>query len=437
MMLGRLLEMSTVEFEEEIVRMLEENPALAISEISADGNEPIETNDNDFADDSDDEPRVALPLRKGIDFRQVAGDVTEADYVESQLNDLDLSDAELLAAHYIIGNLDSSGYLTRSAAAIVDDIAATAGVEMDISTVVKMIALVKSLDPAGIGAANLQECLMLQLERMESNPCVEVARRIVESHYDDFVNNRLSALRSSLGISEDELAKALKLIKALNPKPGAGLHEHVGDERLRHINPDFLLEFDDDGRLAVSLAGQIPQLEVDSVFLADEESLAKEAKEFIRERREGAEIFIDAVKRRGNTLMKLIRSIIKLQPLYFRTFNRRDLRPMVISDIEELAGLDKSVVSRACSAKYMLTPQGEVVLLKDLFSEKASSADDVGRHQVEGAIRDILNSEDKAHPLSDDALCRELAKQGMNVARRTVTKYRERLGFPVARLRRT
>lgn len=435
MMLGRLLEMSAAEFEEEIVRALEENPALT----TIDSLEPNDKNldiDDSFEDDEFDDSLFRPFPKKSSDFRQVADSTTDAESLEQQLADLHLTPVERETAHYIIGNLDSSGYLTRNASAIANDMAMTAGIEVDKETVEKMIRIVKSLDPAGIGASNLQECLEIQLERMNPNNIVVTARKIIGRHYKSFVNNKFNSIKEGINVDDATFQDALKLIRSLNPKPGAGLFDHSDEDRIRHISPDFIIDVDDEGRLTVSLAGKVPELDIDPVFRIDElRNLDSDTYEFIKERHDGAEVFIDAVKRRGSTLMSIMKAIIKLQPEFFKTFDISDLHPMVIRDVEKLTGLDKSVISRATSTKYMLCPDG-IFLLKNLFNESAGATPDISRPQVDAVLRELIEHEDKTSPLTDDELAEMLNGRGMKMARRTVAKYRERLGYPVARLRR-
>lgn len=438
MLLGRLLEMSTPEFEEEIVRAMEENPALTTAEATG---EDERENAVETGDDADDDFEDAIPVARHVrgaaaDFQRTAAQTNEAESVEQQLADMHLSELEKVTAHYIIGNLDSSGYLTRSAAAIADDMAVTAGIDVGRPMVERMINLVKTLDPAGIGAENLRECLLIQLRRMPQTEIVKIAERILAQYYKLFVNNRLEEIEPLLMTNAEKFTAAVKLIRSLNPKPGAALFDRENDERISHISPDFIVELDDKERPVVYLAGQIPELVVAPTFREDENKhLTHKAAEFIKERRDGAEEFIEAVRRRGSTLLAVMRAIIKLQPEYFHTFELQDLRPMVIRDIEALTGIDKSAVSRATSGKYMLTPDG-LVALKSLFGESVSSVAEIAPREVESALRDIVAEEDKRQPLNDDEIVEALQRRGITVARRTVAKYREKCGIPIARLRR-
>lgn len=437
MMIGRLLEMSTAEFEEEIVRALEENPALTVVDgIDEDspraGDDESDSNDEGFG--SDDLPYVPAH-RHSVYENQGVATTSDAEAVEQQLAELPLSDIERETAHYIIGNLDSSGYLTRDAMAIADDMAMTAGINVAPETVGKMIGIVKTLDPAGIGAENLQECLLIQLDRFPRSAVVDLAVDIIKNHFKLFIGNRYENIRVLEEVGKSEFDKVIKLIKSLNPKPGVALFDH-SDDRTRHISPDFIIEEDHNGRLAVSLAGRIPELGIDSTFVVDHDRVIdKKSADFIKERSESANDFIEAVRRRGSTLMAIMKAIVAFQTDFFQSFDMGDLKPMVLRDIEEMTGFDKSVISRATAGKFMLTPDG-MFSLKSLFSESASSKSDVSAREVETVLKDIIDHEDKRNPLTDDELTAALNERNYPVARRTVAKYRERLGIPVARLRR-
>lgn len=437
-MLGKLVEMSTLEFEEEVVRMLEENPALTVVDT---GTEPDDYGDpeaRDPEDDPADAPAVQLAVGKSRDFRQVPSDSTGADTIEQQLAEMHLSELDREIARYVIGNLDSWGYLKRSAPAIADDMTIAEGIDVSASDVQQVINIIKTLEPAGLGAADTRECLLIQLERTEPSPAATTAETIVADHFDDLLNNRKNRIREAMGISAEAFDAAFRLIKSLNPKPGLGLFESTADDRTNHIIPDYVIEEDEEGRLIVSLTGNIPELGIDESFrIDDNQRLNSESYEFVKEHHEAAQTFIEAIRRRTSTLLKIMKAIVALQPDYFRTFSMSDLKPMVIRDIEQRTGIDKSMISRTTSTKYMMTPQGSLVLLKDLFNERASTSSDAGRHMVEDILKKIIDEEDKSKPLSDDKLCARLKDEGISVARRTVTKYRERLGFPEARLRRT
>lgn len=455
---GRLLEMSLPEFEEEISRNLEENPALEIA----------------------DSPEAVDRLSDGDDFNESADELQRADYgadedvpsyklnisnsspddgyyepvavdngpdgvasLEVQLADLSLPSDVRSVARYVIGSLDSNGYLTRPAEAIADDYTMATGIDTDLSTVRRAIDAVRSLDPPGVGASDLRDCLLLQLDRMPATPVTEDARRMIRSHFDLFTAHHYDRLRSTLGLSQSRFDEIVALIRSLNPKPASVLESVSDADRMSHIVPDFDITLEPSGAIMASISGNMPELMVAPGFTAaDIEELEKnngrhdrEAATFLRERNEAAREFIDMTRRRYLTMSAVIKAIVELQPDFFRTNDRARLRPMVLRDVRDLTGLDLSVISRATAGKYAMTPGG-MVSLKSLFSEKVDSSGDLSVAYIESLIRKLVDEEDKHHPLSDEALCEALAEKNVDVARRTVAKYRERMGIPVARLRR-
>ena len=263
----------------------------------------------------------------------------------------------------------------------------------------------------------------------------------MRDRFDLFSRKRFDKIKEVMSLSDEQFAEALRVITSLNPKPASSLETVDSDDRLRHIVPDYNIDVTDDGQVTVQLAGRVPELAIEQSFnIADDASATtsrreREAAAFIRARRDEAAEFIDMAHRRSITLMAVIEAIIRLQPEFFRSFDRADLRPMVLRNIQELTGLDLSVISRATASKYMMTPQG-MFALKSLFSEGVGDDGATSSHAIEQAIRAIIAAEDSSNPLSDADICKQLKDKGMDVARRTVAKYRERLGFPIARLRR-
>ncbi len=440
---GRLLEMSAPEFEDEVRRAIDENPALEVVESATpataneDFNETAEQlQQADYAD-ADDIPsyRLNLPQASSYDdFTPGAAqpDDTASGYelLERQLDLVELTPHDRDIATYIIGNIDSNGYLTRSPAAIADDIAIATGLEVTEADVDRVLRTVRSLDPAGIGAFDLRDCLMLQLDRMDgSRQDVGDARMVVGERFDLFSKRHFDRM----GLSRERLERALKVIRGLNPKPGALLELTGSADRTRHISPDFFVDTDPDGRVNVSLAGHIPEMAVERSFRLDSGRPADVA--FIRQRRDEAQTFIDMSRRRSQTLLDVMEAIVRLQPEFFATYDRGRLRPMVLKDVAALTGLDLSVISRATASKYVSTPH-RLFSIKSLFSEASGENADTSSHAVLAAIKGIVAKEDAADPLTDDAICAALAREGIEIARRTVAKYRERLGIPVARLRR-
>ena len=453
---GRVLEMSAPEFEDEVRRAIDENPALEEvqspeAELRADdeGNEFNESAEDlqraDFAND-DEIPsyRLNSPSDPNYEYREptaVDESISADELLMAQLADFDLSDIQREIARYVIGNIDSNGYLTRSANEIADDIAMGAGVYVEPDQVCEAIDLVRSLDPAGIAARDLRDCLLLQLQRRDpADEATARATEIVRDRFDLFSRKRFDKIKEAMQLSDEQFAHALRVITTLNPKPASSLETFDSDDRLRHIVPDYNVDVSDDGQVTVQLAGRVPELAIEQSFNISDEDTApnrrdREAAAFIRARRDEAAEFIDMAHRRSATLMAVIEAIIRLQPEFFHSFDRADLRPMVLRNIQELTGLDLSVISRATASKYMMTPQG-MFALKSLFSEGVGDDGATSSHAIEQAIRTIISAEDSANPLSDADICQQLKNKGMDVARRTVAKYRERLGFPIARLRR-
>lgn len=459
---GRLLEMSAPEFEDEVIRMLDENPALEKSESDTapvpqaddEGREFTESADElQRADYSSDEEvpyyRTQISNRSADDdyYEPVAVDNGPDGYaaLESQLAELDIAPEEREIARYVIGNLDSNGYLSRSPESIADDLAMGVGITVSPAFVRRTIDIVRSLDPAGIAAYDLRDCLLLQLRRMPDESAVRNALKVLSEYFDLFSKKHFDRIRSALKLSGRDFEEVMKLIRSLNPKPGALLEMAGADDRMSHISPDFEVMIDPDGTISATLLSHAPDLSISPDFsISRIDSIEKhnggdkrmaEAAAFLRERYDAASEFIDMAARRNETLRKVMQAVIKLQYDFFLTNDRSKLRPMVLRDIRDLTGLDLSVISRATSGKYAMTPGG-MVSLKSLFSESVNEEGNLSAHFIEASIRKLIEAEDKAKPLSDEAICAMLKDKGLDVARRTVAKYRERMGIPVARLRR-
>ena len=458
---GRLLEMSLPEFEEEVKRMLDENPAL---ETSENFEAPLQQKDDegrDFNESAEELQRADYASDEEVPFYRTNISNASADdpwyepvavdngpsgiaSLETQLADLDIGPEEREVASYVINSLDSNGYLTRQAAAIADDFAMGAGFSVSPRLVERAIGIVRGLDPAGIGARDLRDCLLLQIERLPDIPEVRTARRILTDMFDLFSKKHYDRIRSQLKLSENQFDRVLRLIRSLNPKPGSLLEVAEASDRLNHITPDFEVVVDPSGKLSTVLLGSLPEIDIAPEFRIENiEALEKkgsgrreqEASRFLRERYDAAREFIDMANRREDTLRRVIQAMVSLQQPFVRTNDRSLLRPMVLRDIRELTGLDLSVISRATAGKYVMTPGG-MVSLKSLFSESVNDEGDLSAFYIQSVIKKIIDGEDKSHPLSDEAICASLKERGLNVARRTVAKYRERMGFPVARLRR-
>lgn len=450
----RLLEMTAPEIEEELRRQLDDNPALEVADTAdaADQDEPDNSDQLDQLDqlgqDPDDDPEDRMPAWGGsvaAEYAplQIAEDGPNLhEYLEEQIREIDLSDDEALAAQYIIGNIDENGYLSRSLAAMADDIAIATARTIEPEAMRRAFDAVRSLEPAGVGAVDLRDCLLLQLRRVRPASFeLRVAQEIVADYFDLFSKKHYDKLQAQLGLDrQTDLSAAIAIIRGLNPKPGSAIAPSGSMLRLGQISPDVAVEETEGGHFSVSLASSLPQLQVERSFQIDtiqkpRNRSEKEAQSFIRLKRDDAEAFIGAIKQRSQTLLDVTEAIVRRQPQFFATGENALLKPMILRDIAADTGLDLSAVSRATAGKYVATPTG-VYPLKMFFSEATGSEADTSAHEVLHAMKAIIDAEDKKHPLSDLAIQEQMAAKGYRLARRTITKYRERLGLPVGRLRK-
>ena len=458
MRLVRMLEMTEPEIEEEVRREVDDNPALEVVDTPAAGEEPAEAYGEsaeqmqlaDYRDEDDIPPyRLEANNRSADDVRfepvAVAAGESLMESLMSQLAETDLSQRQLAIARYIVGNIDDNGYMTRTLPQIDDDLAIDAGIEVDMAEIKDIFARIRSLDPAGVGAYDLRDCLSLQLRRMPDSEAVRTAREIVDNYFDVFSLRHFDRLASLLGISRESLREADEVIRSLDPKPASRFGESDADDRARHIVPDFYVEVDRNDRITVSMPGNLPELAIERSFdVDDERSVAdtgetsmrkREALSFISSKRRDASDFIELLRLRRVTLMKVMEAIARWQREFFLSEDESRLRPMVLKDIAGAIGMDISVVSRATAGKYVAT-QGGVYPLKFFFNERVSEDEDASSREILSAPRVLIQEEAPSSPLSDDALTARLTEMGYNIARRTVAKYRERLGIPVARLRK-
>lgn len=448
----RMLEMNGAEAEDEVARALDDNPAL---EIAGDPVEHAEENSFDEtaeqlqrADYSSDEEIPSYKL--GVNNRSADDPVHEPiavasgqslyEYLMEQLSeDPTMTERQLTIARLIAGNIDDNGYMERTVGAIVDDLAIQESLDVTESEVRTVWDLVRSLEPAGVGAVDLRDSLLLQLRRREPTPQVTLATEIIEHYFDLFSLMHFDRLASQTGADREQLQQALDVIRTLNPKPGA-LISGNDDERTRHISPDFHVEADGD-RLTLQSLSRIPHLQIEKSFAADTQvgrrnsAAAEAANAFIRQKRDEAQTFIRVVEMRSQTLFRVMSAIVQWQREFFLTGDRLRLRPMVLKDIASITGDDLSVISRATAGKYIATDHG-IYSVKSLFNEPRLDAGETSSAVVQERIRSIIESEDKSKPLSDAEITLRLRDDGLDIARRTVAKYRERLGFPVGRLRR-
>ena len=461
--LMKLVQLSALELEQKIQSEIGENPALETGkEIEENNNELDEFSDRDQEDNevsnedfdidpylSDDEtPNYKLENSSYGNLKNESGNpfssqISFHEYLKNQLQNLILDENEKPVADFIIGSIDNSGYIRRSDDDIIDDLAFTQNIVIDKSEFKKVINKIQLLDPPGVAARNLKECLLLQLKRKRKNKYSTLAKNMIETSFDEFSRKHYKKLQDRFSINENDLKLVLNEISKLNPKPGGALS---GSAQNTHIIPDFILKIED-GDLKVSLNKRnSPELRISnnykemlSGYMIDPNKTKsqKEAILFIKQKLDAAKWFIDAVEQRYQTLYLTINAIVEYQREYFLSGDDHKLKPMVLKDIAKKIKMDISTISRVANSKYMDTPYG-VKLLKDFFSEgmKNIEGEDVSTIEIKKTLESIISNEDKSKPLTDKLLSDLLKEKGYNVARRTIAKYREQLGFPVARLRK-
>lgn len=453
----RMLEMTGPEVEEEVRRAVDENPALEVAEQDREqlpSNEDGDDSYNESAEEmrladypnEDETPSYRLEARNHSADDEyyepvaVASGDSLIDALTAQVSEHDLSERDTTIADYIIGSLDDNGYLTRPISAIADDLAIHQGMEVSVEEVRKVLDVIRTFDPAGVGAVDLRDCLLLQLRRKPSSVEVKTAIEIIAHYFDLFSKKHYDKLASALGISAEDLRDAIGQIRTLNPKPGGQVNGDT-DDRTRHIIPDFNVDVDGDV-ITLTLLNNIPDLQIEESFKCDTRELPastrkgeREAMAFIRQKHDEASSFIKVLKMRQETLYNVMRAIVRLQREFFLTDDESRLKPMILKDVAALTGYDLSVISRATAGKYVTTARG-IYPLKFFFNERPKEDEDTSSHEILATIKDIISGESKDKPLSDEAITSMLTGKGYDIARRTVAKYREKLGFPVARLRK-
>jgi len=459
--LMKMIQLPTQAFEQKLKQEIEENPALDTGKEANEDDEPYTDdyeNDNDtietdinideyLSDDeipsyklnsnnySSDDEEKSIPYAAGKSFNQV---------LIEQLNTYSLTDTDYLIAEFLIGSIDESGYIRRPLEDIVDDLAFSQNVFTDIKAVLKILDIIHQLDPAGVGARDLKECLLLQLKRKKKTKERLLAQQILQDSFDQFVKKHYKKLILKYEVSEDELREAIREIEKLNPKPGGN---YSGNSKIaEQIVPDFTITIEE-GILNMQLnARNAPELhisrEYNNLLKGYQESKnksksQKEAVFFVKQKLDAAKWFIDAVKQRQQTLLLTMTAIMNYQEAYFLTGDERKLRPMILKDIAEKVNMDVSTISRVANSKYVNTPYG-TKLIKEFFSEsmKNDKGEDVSTREIKKILQNLIAKEDKKKPVTDDKLAVLLKKEGYPIARRTVAKYREQLGLPVARLRK-
>lgn len=383
---------------------------------------------------SQDEERKEIPFSIGNSFQDV---------LEEQLSMKNLSEHQHQVAQYLIGNLDDDGYLRRDISSIVDDIAFTQNITTSEEELNYLLTVVQDFEPAGIGARDLRECLLLQLKRREvQTMVVELATEVVEKHMEEFSKKHYDKIARRLNLDESMLKEVIHEIVKLNPRPGNSMADGVKSNQ--QIIPDFTIT-NEDGVLSLSLNGRnYPDLKVSKEYVEMQKEYAKqknkagrEAKTFVKQKLDDARWFIDAMQQRANTLLYTMNAIMEFQREYLLTGDETKLKPMILKDIADTVNLDISTVSRVANSKYVSTPFG-TLLLKTFFSESLTNdeGEEVSTREVKKILIDCVAAENKRKPLTDDKLMEILIEKGYNIARRTIAKYREQLEIPVARLRK-
>jgi len=481
----KLLEIPTTQLEQRIKEEIEVNPVLEVDtdqpQIGDDG-EPAEPTDNseeqqteedrerdatieEYLGNDDDMPsyrtqtnnyspddeKNEIPISDGISFYE---------HLEEQIGLHNITEDEKEIARYIIGNIDEDGYLRRRTDEIADDISFATNTDVDPKKVETVLKKVQQFDPPGIGARDLRECLMMQLlligasdeetdPTLAPDPVVQVAYNIIDRCFEEFTKKHYDKIIKKLHLDdEDELKEAIDIILHLNPKPGSGYSgAGAAVKAAQHIVPDFIIEYEDNKLTFRLNSRNEPQLKISSTYTdmleeysrnkANQTKEQKDAVVFVKQKLDSAKWFIDAIKQRRNTLSLVMEAIMNYQGDYFIDGDESKLRPMILKDIAELTNLDASTISRVSNSKYVQTPFG-VYPLKYFFSEGIQSSDgeDVSSREVKKILEESIAAEDKKKPLTDDKLVEILAAKSFNIARRTIAKYREQLGIPVARLRK-
>ena len=370
------------------------------------------------------------------------------EYLIQQLGFRNLSEREMKLAGALVGSIDEDGYLRRDLESVADDIAFTVGIERPRPRSWRnCLGIIHELEPAGVGARNLQECLLLQMAQIPVNSRPRrLARKILTAYFDEFVKKHYEKLMSRLQVSEDDFREAIAEIRHLSPKPG-NLYAEGGTDTTPYIIPDFILDYQD-GHFQLSLNSyNVPEVRVNRRYMDMIREMVgadglvrekdKEAIQFVKNKIDSAKWFISAIKQRHDTLMRTMQTILDYQQEYFKDGDKSKLRPMILKDIADRTGLDVSTISRVVNSKYVQTQFG-IILLKSLFSEamQTDSGEEVSSYEIKNILQECIDDEDKRHPLTDETLMDILNGKGYRIARRTVAKYREMLGIPVARLRK-
>ena len=448
----KLLELPTVQLEQRIKQEIEDNIVLEEEERPAEDEQaPQQISVEEYLRE-DDTPAYKSRINnysKDDKPRPVylTGGRSLQEYLVEQLGYRNLSEREMRLTAFLIGSIDEDGYLRRDLESVADDIAFSVGIETTAEELERLLNVIHELEPAGVGARNLRECLLLQMEQMPVRTRARrLARRILTNYFDEFVKKHYEKLMTRLQVSEEDFREAIGEIKRLSPKPG-NLYTEGGTDTTPYIIPDFILDYHD-GQFDLSLNSyNVPEVRVNRRYtemiremVAPDGTVRekdREAIQFVKNKIDSAKWFISAIRQRHDTLMRTMQTILDYQREYFRDGDKSKLRPMILKDFADRTGLDVSTISRVVNSKYVQTQFG-IILLKSLFSEamQTESGEEVSSYEIKNILQECIDEEDKRKPLTDETLMDILNAKGYRIARRTVAKYREMLGIPVARLRK-
>ena len=441
----KLIELPIQDLEQRVRRELEENPVLDDTPVENEDSKEISLDDIQQDDYIPDYKTKVSNWGKDARPDYVTFSVKESFFfnLREQLSFKNLSKQDSDIAYFIVGSLDEDGYLRRDLDSLMDDLAFRAGINCEREDVERMLKVVQSLDPPGVGARDLRECLLLKLKAANQTPQVRLATDILTKDFDAFASKHYNKIMQSRGISEDDMKAVLKVILRLNPAPGGSVADSYADVT-EQIVPDFVLK-DDDGEVSFIMPRfNIPEIRINKKYAAMLENARggsdrekKEAASFVKEKMDSAKWFVEALKQRQNTLSKTMQAIIDFQRVFFETGDETKLKPMILEDIAKVTGFDISTISRVVNSKYIETPY-KIYPLKYFFSEGLvnKAGEEVSTRELKTVLKQIVDAEDKHKPLTDEQLVSELSAKGYNVARRTIAKYRDQLGIPLARLRK-
>ncbi len=448
-MTAKLIELPIQSLEQRVRQEMEENPLLEEDDSKEDKESTREVSLTDYKED---DPIPAYRLRSDNYSKYDDRPKRETFSVQesfpqslaAQLDFRDLTQRQRDIANYIIYSLDDDGYLRRDIDKLVDEMAFRAGIETDENEVESLLKIIQSFEPAGVGARDLRECLLIQLNALRSTPVVEDAKRIIRDHFQEFTKKDFNRIMSQTGMSTERLKTAMGRILKLNPTPGGQVSDAYSD-RTQQVVPDFTLDVVNGEFVLTMPRFSVPELKVnrkyaDSIMAeasGSSDKSRKEAESFVKKKQEAAKWFVDALKQRHTTLMTTMQAILDYQREYFLDGDETKIKPMILKDIADKTGYDISTVSRVANSKYIETHFG-IFPLKYFFSEsiKNQAGEDISTRELKKILQEIIDGEDKQKPLTDDEIVDMMNAKGYNVARRTIAKYRDQLGIPKSRMRR-